>query len=182
MEEDKKEIQEQKNGKVVYLILFIIFIVVLIPFISIASQSTENLNKSKHEAKLVEEGKTKTQDEVINEIIEILKNKDKDKMKSYLSENFKYYDNDNKEYKYADNFLKDLDIYFTSYEIEQRGNDIKDEVTYRIYWNVVEQNKENGVKQGERGYCLQTLTIMLKRVVKQDEITYQIEKIILKKD
>lgn len=182
MEEDKKEIQEQKNGKVVYLILFIIFIVVLIPFISIASQSVENLNKSKHEAKLIEEGKTKTQDEVINEIIEMLKCKDEEELKQYLSEEFRYYDNDNKEYKYTTNFFRDLGTLTSNYETEQRSNDIKDKETYRIYWNVVEKNKEYGVKRGEQYYCLQTITIMLKRVVKQDEITYQIEKIILKKD
>lgn len=179
---EEKENQPQKTNKTGYLIAFIIVLVVFIPFIIVVSQSVESLNNSKHESKLVEEGKTKTHNEVINEVIEILKGKDENKLKSYLAEEFKYYDNDNEEYKYTGKFFRDLDIFFTSYEIEKRGDiNRNDFATYRIYWNIVEENKKNGIKQGEHGYCLQTITIMLKRVVKQEEITYQIEKIILKK-
>ena len=63
--------------------------------------------------------------------------------------------------------------------MDERENSIEDKATYRIYWNVVEENKKNGIDKDSEYYCLQKITIILKRIVKEDIITYDIEKIIL---
>jgi len=175
MEEKKNQIPVNKNnGTGCAIVLFIIILIIFIPMLI---GSIGSLNKTKHETKLIEEGKTKTESEIINEIIEILKSKDEIQLKKYLSKEFIYYDNDNLEHRYISSFLDDLKILATSYDIERRGNDIKDKETYRIYWNVVEQNKSLG--KTNQYYCLQKITILLNRVVKEDIITYEIEKIIL---
>lgn len=180
--EEKKQVQEKEsNGTGCAIVLLVVFLLIFVPIlIGIVSDSIQTSNEAKHKTELIEEGKVKTHDEVINEIVEILKSKDEVKIKSYLSKDFIYYDNDNIEHKYISSFFEDLNIYTTSYEIEKRGNSIEDEETYRIYWNIVEENKKNGIKRQEHGYCLQTITVMLKKVVRQNEITYEIEKIILR--
>lgn len=164
-----------------YLIVFlIVFLIIFLPIlIGLISNNIKVSNQEKHEEKLIEEGKTKTHNEVINEIAEILKNKDKEKIKDYLAIDYTYYDNNNIKHKYISSFFDDLTIYTTDYEIEKRGNDLKDEETYRIYWNVVEENKKKGIDKTSQYYCLQKITIMLKKVVKENEITYEIERIVL---
>lgn len=168
-----------KNG---YLIVFFIvsLLIVLPILIVLISNNINTSNQAKHEEKLIEEGKTKTHNEVINEIVEVLKNKDKEKIKDYLANDYTYYDNDNIEHKYISSFLDDLTIYTANYEIERRGETNLDEfATYRIYWNIVEENKKKGIDKTSQYYCLQKITIMLKKVVKENEITYEIERIIL---
>lgn len=170
--------KENKNGGIGCAIAFLVLVAII--FVPIIISSINSLEETKHESKLIKEGKIKTSDEVIDEIIETLKNKDETQLKGFLSNDFTYYDNNNTEHKYISSFLEDLKILSSSYDIEKRGNSIQDEETYRIYWNTVEQNIKNGIKRGERGYCIQTITIVLKRATKQDVITYEIEKIILK--
>jgi len=181
MEQNK---QTNNNATGCVIVFFIIFLIIFVPIlIGLVSNNIEKSNQTKHEAKLIEEGKTKTHDEVINEIVEIFKNKNKDKEKlnGYLATDFIYYDNENIEHKYISSFFEDLNIYTTSCELERRGDtSSNDWATYRIYWNVVEENKKRGIKRQEHGYCLQTITIMLKKTIKQDIITFEIEKIILK--
>lgn len=58
---------------------------------------------------------------------------------------------------------------------ERRGNSTEDGRTYIIYWNT----NEGIIDKSDSLYCLQKITIMLKKVVKEDIITYNIEKIIL---
>lgn len=170
----------EKSTSGCLIVFFMVFLLIFLPIlIGLLSKDIKVLNQEKHEAKLIEEGKTKTHNEVINEIAEILKNKDKEKIKDYLAIDYTYYDNNNIEHKYISSFFNDLTIYTTDYEIEERGNDLKDEETYRIYWNVVEDNKKKGIDKTSQYYCLQKITIMLKKVVKENEITYEIEKIIL---
>ena len=126
-------------------------------------------------------GKTVSSVTVINEIIETLKTRQEDNLKKYLANDFKYYDNNNMEHKYVSSFIEDLKLLISTYDLERRGDaSSNDWATYRVYWNVVEENKANGIKREERGYCLQTITIMLKKATKQDVITYEIEKIVLK--
>lgn len=164
------------------IVFFIIFLIIFVPIlIGLVSNNIEKLNQTKHEAKLIEDGKVKTHNEVINEIIEILKNNNKEKLKEYLANDFVYYDNNNMEHKYINSFFEDLKIYSTIYEIERRGDtSTNDWATYRIYWNVVEENKKKGIDKTNQYYCLQTITIMLRKVIKENEITYEIAKIILK--
>nr|DAS27210.1 MAG TPA: hypothetical protein [Caudoviricetes sp.] len=162
------------------IILLIIFLLICSPIlIKLISNNIKNANQAKHEERLLEEGKIKTHNEVMNEIVEILKDKDKEKIKNYSAIDFVYYDNNNIEHKYINSFWDDLSIYITSYEIEERENSTEDKVTYRIYWNVVEENKKKGIDKTNQYYCLQKITIILKRAVKENEITYEIEKIIL---
>lgn len=181
--EEKKEVQINKSSETGYLIvLLVIFLIIFVPIlIGLISSNIKYSNKAKHEAKLMEEGKTKTYNEVINEIIENLKNRNETQLKEFLSKDFIYYDNNNIEHKYLDSFIKDLQIYTSSYEIERRGDSNQDETaTYWIYWNIVEQNKANGIHKSDNNYCLQRIHIYLKRVVKEEIITYEIDKIILK--
>lgn len=146
--------------------------------IGLISNNIKSSNKEKHEALLIEEGKIKTDSEVINEIIEILIERNGRKLEEYLSYEFVYVDNDRHESKYVGSFWTDLNyLVEDNYDIEKRANDIKDEETYRIYWNVVEQNK--GLGRANQYYCLQKITIILEKIVKEDIITYEIEKIIL---
>lgn len=179
MKENKNQIKTNENsGNGCAIALLIVFLIIFVPIlISLVSNHIEISNKSKYETKLIEEGKTKTHSEVINEIIETLKNKNEAQLKAFLSEDFTYYDNNNIQHKYISSFLEDLKTLSSSYDIEQRGNDIKNQETYRIYWNVVEQNKSLG--RTNQYYCLQKVTAVLNRVVKDNIITYEIEKIIL---
>ena len=179
--ENKGKISKN-DGTGCSIVLFIIFLIIFVPIlIGLISNNIEKSNQAKHEAKLIEEGKVKTHNEVINEIVEILKNKDEKKLKEYLATDYIYYDNDNIEHKYISSFYEDLNIYTASCEIERRGDtNSNDWATYRIYWNIVEENKKKGIDKTSQYYCLQTITIMLRKVIKQNEITYDIEKIILK--
>lgn len=172
---------KNNNNKFIWIIGIIILIIVILIFMPSLLESKSKLDKSKLEHNLIEDGKTVSSDEIINELIEILKTKDKNKIEQCLTKDFTYYDNNNIEHKYIHDFFSDLNILSSKYDIERRGDtSSSDRATYRIYWNTVEQNIDNGIKRGERGYCLQTITIMLKRVVRQDLITYEVEKIILK--
>lgn len=177
---DKKLSKDKNKGLGCAITLLILAAIIFIPLIiNTISDSIESDKEARHEVQLIEEGKTKSASDVINEIMEILKNRDETKLEEYLAENFIYSDNDNNQSKYIDNFLSDLSIYSSSYEIERRGNEIQDKETYRIYWNIVEENRDNGVDKTSQYYCLQKITMMLKRVIKEDIITYEIEKIIL---
>lgn len=177
-----KEKRTQDNNTGCVIVLFIIFLLVFLPIlIGLVSNNIEKSKQQKHEETLIAEGKVKTHNEVINEIVEIFKNRDEENLKEYLSEDFVYYKSkENIENKYVNYFFNDLDIYTTNYEIEKRGNSIEDKETYKIYWNVVEENKKNGIDKTSQYYCLQTITVILERTVKEDEITYEIERIILK--
>lgn len=177
-----KEKQTQDNNNSLLIVLFIIFLLIFLPIlIGLVSNNIEKTKQAKHEETLIAEGKVKTHNEVINEIVEIFKSRDKEKIKEYLSEDFVYYDNNNVEHKYITSFFEELKIYSSIYESERRGDINQDDrATYRIYWNVVEENKKRGVDKTSQYYCLQTITVMLERVVKEDKITYEIEKIILK--
>lgn len=170
--------KHNKNDSLTFLIAILILVVIIfVPIIiNSISKSIETSNQAKHEAKLVEEKKIKTDNQVIDEIIEILKKRDEIGLKEYLSDDFEYFNNDRTESKFIDNFLKDLKyLVENNYDIEKIGNDIKNQETYRIYWNTNSLVKE----KNNRLYCLQKITVLLSRIVKEDIITYEIEKIIL---
>ena len=171
--------KDNENNKSLLITIIIIIIIILILCLPAVTKSINELNSSKLEYKLLQEGKTIRSDEVIEKIVEIMKNKDEEKMNDYLSDDFVYYYK-NRDSKYIYSFWNNLkDLVNDNYEIERRENDIKDEETYRIYWDVVEQNKINGVNKTDEYYCLQRITIVLKRVIKKDIISYEIKNIIL---
>lgn len=156
----------------------VLLILVSIIFIPMIVNSIKSNSIVMHEAKLIEEGKTVSADTVINDIVEVLKNRDKEKFETYLDENFEYFGNDNNNSKHTWKLWSELKyLSEESYDIEKRSNSIKDKETYTIYWNVVDANKSLG--RAHQYYCLQKITIMLKKEIKEDIITYSIEKIIL---
>lgn len=183
MEEKENNNQTNENsGNGCAIALLVIFLIIFIPvMIAIFSSNTETSNKEKHIQQLTEEGKEKTSDEVINEIVKIFKDRNEGKLKEYLAESFNYIDNERYESKYTSDFWKDLKyLVEDSCETERRGDIHQDEmVNYWVYWNVVEENKKRGINRAESTYCLQKITITLRKVVKDNEITYEIEKIIL---
>lgn len=167
-----------KENNLFWIIAFIFIILSIIMYIgyNITSTSTQ----PNQEKQVI------TSEEVVNEIIEILKNNRsvgydaKNILENYLSDDFSYVSPDNYNSKFARDFLSDVGIFFSSYETEKRGDISQDNtVTYRIYWNIVEENKARGVNKAERGYCLQTINIYLKKVTKENLITYEVERIIL---
>lgn len=178
-EEHTKKAYKRKNGVGCCIVVLILVAIIFVPIIVGTISSTIQSSKAeKHEQQLIEEKKVKTAEEVIYELAEIFKNKDESKIKEYLSEDFSYYDNENIKHKYPSSFFKDLKVLTSSYDIERRGNSIQDEETYRIYWNVVELNKKWG-RESEY-YCLQRIEVMLKREIKENVITYEVEKLVLK--
>lgn len=94
-------IEKTKNDTTHYLIVFlIIFLLIFLPIlIGLVSNNIEYTNQSKHEEKLIKEGKVKTHSDVINEIVDILKKRDEEKLKEYLSSDFNYWDDNNTESK-----------------------------------------------------------------------------------
>lgn len=177
MEEEKqKSPKSNYTGCLIafFIMLIIIFIIIAIGMTSTTSKEQDEIN---HENELISQGKTKNASEIIEEVAELLKNRDMIKFNEYLSDNFIYLGKNNYESKTIDKLFTDLQYLSSSYDIEERGNDLEDKETYRIYWNVVEQNKNLG--RTNQYYCLQKITITLKKVVKEDVITYEIEKIIL---
>lgn len=169
--------KSKKEGLGCYIALLILVIIIFAPvIINLISNSIKNSIEVKHEEKLIEEGKTKTDSEVINEIIEIFENRDKEKINQYLSEDFIYYNNDNIKSEFISGFWSDLNYYTGKYYIEPRGDTSNQEnKTFCIYWDIPEQIEYKQYSQ----YSLQKICIYMKRIVKEDIITYEIEKIIL---
>lgn len=168
--------EEKKNNKVIWITGAIILIVILVILTPDLLDSKKELDTAKLEYNLIQEGKTTSSNEIINEIIEILKNRDEENLKNYLTEDFSYINDDRYESKYVSELWNNLKyLVENSYEVEKRGNSIKDEETYIIYWNTNKTVKE----RTDRLYCLQKISIYLRKIVKQDEVTYQIYKIML---
>ncbi len=174
MENKEDQIPINKNnGTGCAIVLFIIFLIIFIPMLI---GSIGNLNKTKHETKLIEEGKTKNHNEVMNEIIEVLKNRKEEDLKKYLTDDFVYMNNNGYESKYISGFWNDLKYFTGKYYLEKRENSIKDEETYWIYWDIPEELTYEQYSQ----YSLQRIFVYLKRTVKENVITYKINKIILR--
>ena len=100
-----------------------------------------------------------------------------EKLKEYLSSDFNYWDDNNTESKYVYKFWSDLKFYTGKHYIEERG-DITDTnyKTFWIYWDIPEQLEYKQYSQ----YSLQKICIYMRKVVKEDIITYEINQIILK--
>lgn len=172
----KKNNEKNKTGCLI--VFLIVFLLIFLPIlIGLISNSIKVSNQAKHETKLIEEGKTKTHNEVINEVVDIFKNRDEEKLNEYLSSDFSYYNNDNTESKYINNFWADLKFYTGKHYIEERGDTLNQEnKTFWIYWDIPEQLEYKQYSQ----YSLQKICIYMRRIVKEDIITYEINQIILK--
>ena len=155
------------------IILLIIVAVIFIPIIFNTLNEYKEINR---EQKLIEEGKIIYPDTIVNEFIEILKNRDEQKLKEHISNDFIYYDDNNNESKFISEFWKDLKYFTGKYYLEKRENSIQGEETYWIYWDIPEQITKEQYSQ----YSLQRIYVYMKKITKEDIITYQINKIILK--
>lgn len=160
------------------IIVFIAFLlVVILTLVSLMSKNIKESKQEKHEQKLIQEGNVVDSNKFIEEIVEILKNRDEEKLKKYLSSDFNYWDNNNTESKYIYNFWSDLKFYTGKHYIEERG-DVTDQnyKTFWIYWDIPEQLEYKQYSQ----YSLQKICIDIRKVVKENIITYEINQIILK--
>lgn len=173
MEEKEVKNNDKKFIIISSIIMAVIFIPIIIGLISSSANESREFN---HETKLIQEGKTESTSEVLDKIINALKDRKEEEFEKILSKDFTYWNNDNNESKHIKNFWNDLKYYTGKYYTEKRGNSLKDQETYWIYWDISE--KANYSEYAD--YCLQRIMIYLKRVVKEDIITYEIEKIILK--
>lgn len=160
------------------IIVFIAFLlVVILTLVSLMSKNIKASKQEKHEQKLIQEGNVVDSNKFIEEIVELLKNRDEEKLKKYLSSDFNYWDNNNTESKYIYNFWSDLKFYTGKHYIEERG-DVTDQnyKTFWIYWDIPEQLEYKQYSQ----YSLQKICIDIRKVVKENIITYEINQIILK--
>lgn len=172
--EDK---EVKNNDKTFIIISVIIMAVIFIPIIiGLISSSASESREFNHETKLIQEGKTESTSEVLDKIMKALKDRKENDFEKLLSKDFIYWDNDNHYSKDIEKFWKDLKKFSGKYYIEQRGNSIKDHETYWIYWNIPEKVDYSEYKD----YYSQRIMIDLRKIVKEDIITYEIEKIILK--
>lgn len=168
--------KKKQDNKSVWITGGIILAIILLIFIPEIIKGKKKLDTVKREYNLIQEGKVKNDNEVINEIIDILRNRDKDKLEQYLKDDFVYINNDNYESKYISGFWNDLKYFTGKYYLEKRENSIKDEETYWIYWDIPEELAYEQYSQ----YSLQRIFVYLKRTVKENVITYEINKIILR--
>lgn len=159
-------------------IVFIAFLlVVILTLVSLMSKNIKVSKQEKQEQKLIQEGNVVDSNKFMEELVEILKKRDEEKLKDYLSSDFSYYNNNNTESKYINNFWSDLKFYTGKSYIEERGDTLNQEnKTFWIYWDIPEQLEYKQYSQ----YSLQKICIYMRRIVKEDIITYEINQIILK--
>lgn len=159
-------------------IVFIAFLlVVILTLVSLMSKNIKVSKQEKQEQKLIQEGNVVDSNKFMEELVEILKKRDEEKLKDYLSSDFSYYNNNNTESKYINNFWSDLKFYTGKSYIEERGDTLNQEnKTFWIYWDIPEQLEYKQYSQ----YSLQKICIYMRRIVKEDIIIYEINQIILK--
>lgn len=168
--------KEKKGELIASIIILIIVAVIVIPIIiSKTIEHKQILKSTEIEQKLIEEGKIVSADTIINEVVEIFKNREEEKIKTYISDNFKYIGSDRYESKYINNLWSQLKYLVTNYDIEKRGNSIENQETYIVYWNT----NEKAEGRTDKFYCLQKILIYLEKVVEENQITYKINQITL---
>lgn len=149
-------------GWVIGIICIIVILSILIPDLL---KSKKELDESKREYEMLNNDKYISDSDCVKEFAECIKNKDMDSAKKLLSSNCSFY-NTSKCYS-IESCFENLDEYET-YRYEKRGNDVKNEVTYRIYWN--------GWNESEAS---QIITLILEKNVGKEEIIYKIKTITL---
>lgn len=168
--------ERNNSNKIAWITGLIILILVLSLFIPKLVDDKKELDELKYEGQFIQEGKVVSDTEVINEIVNILKERKKEQLNSYITADFTYINNNEIESNNLYNFWNDLDyLVEDNYDIEKRGSSIQNEETYFVYWNT--NNKV--IDRNDNMYCLQELRIYLKKVVETDRITYKVYRIIL---
>lgn len=174
----KNKDNNKNEGLGCCIALLILIAIILVPIIiGLISNSIKRSNEAIHEERLIEEGKIISADTIIDEVIEILKNRDEEKLKQYLTNDFSYCNNNNNESKFTSGFWTDLKYYTGKHYIELRGDSTnQDNKTFWIYWDIPENITEKQYSE----YSLQRIFVYMEKVIKEDTITYQINKIILR--
>lgn len=149
------------SWKLAIILGIISLVVVLVIFLPGLIESKNELEDLKHEEELLNEGKYKSDTETLKDFIKFLEDGDIEQAKSLLSEDCIIYDENNNICTFEE-YVSKIDT-STYYKYEERGNSINDEKTYRISW-------KNG---------LQIQTIVLEKVVTENEIHYEIVKCLL---
>lgn len=167
---------EKKNNRSWLVGLIVIVVIIVLICGPMLVDSISEWAETKKEYELLQEGKVEDSEDVIKQIVEILKNEQKNEIESYLSDDFKYYDYNNLESCFVDGMWRDLQPLTSNYDIERRGDTSSDDMaTYRVYWNV----EDLSLSRDDLNYCSQILTIILQRVISQDNLTYEISSIML---
>lgn len=153
----------KNTNKTLIIIMIIIGILILIPCLKSLINSTNNLNSLKLENKLLSEGKVMSLTDLNNEIAEAIKNKNYSNITTHLSKNdYTLQNSEGKKYT-VDQCLSVISE-VTSYSIEKRANDVKDEETYRIYINGNSSSNSDNI-----------ITIVYEKNVTKNEIQYNIK-------
>lgn len=161
MEEEKKD-----DNKIVWIAGAVLLVFCLLIFVPGAIDSKKELDTAKLEYNLIQEGKTVSAEDISEKFAILLSKKKYDEASTYLSEDCKLVDSDGHERVKLDYCLEELNKY-SSHVIEKRGNDLKDQKTYRILWNGTSYENTS-----------QIITLYLKKKVKSNEVTYEIFRVI----
>lgn len=154
------------SNRSIWIIGGTILVIVLMIFLPGLFESKKSLDTVKHEYNLIEEGKTVTAREITEEFTKLLSVKNYDEANKYLSNDCKLIDSNNTERVKLEYCLEKLAVY-NSYTIEKRGNDLKNQETYRILWNGTTYENTK-----------QIITLNLRKKVNKQEITYEIIRVI----
>ena len=150
-----------ENWKLAIILGIISLIVVLVIFLPGLIESKKELEDSRHEGELLSEGNYTSDIETLKNFIKFLENGDIESAKKLLSKDCIIYDENNNICTFEE-YVSKIDT-TTYYKYEERGNSIDDEKTYRISW-----------KDG-----LQIQTIVLDKVVNENEMHYEIVECLL---
>ncbi len=161
MAEEKKD-----DNKVVWIAGAVLLVICLLIFVPGIIESKKELDTAKLEYNLIKEGKTISASDIAEKFTILLSEKRYNEANTYLSENCKLFDSNNNERVKLEDCLEKLDKY-NNHTIEERGNDLKDQETYRILWNGTNYENTN-----------QIITLFLKKKIESDKVTYEIIKII----
>lgn len=158
--------EKKIDNKFLWICGTVILIIILILFVPGLLEDKKALDLSKQEYNLIKEGKTVTARDIAEEFANLLSVKKYDETSKYLSNDCKLIDSNNKERVKLEYCLEKL-VTYNSYTIEKRGNDLKDQETYRILWNGTNYSNTN-----------QIITLYLKKKITTDQRTYEIFRII----
>lgn len=84
---------KENNNKVTWIIAIVILVIVLMIFVPNLIKNKKELENLEHEGELIEEGKVISDSEVINEILNILKERNENRLNQYITTDFEYWKN-----------------------------------------------------------------------------------------
>lgn len=152
---------KKQDNKIAIIVGVILLSITLIIFVPGIIEDKKVLDTSKLEYNLIMEGKYVSDLETVQGFAEALHSNSISDAKQYLSDNCEIYDTNNNKCSFEE-FISNIST-TTYYRYEKRSNDLKNEETYRIYWN--------------NGNEIQT--IILQKVISNEKVYYEIVKCII---